>query len=199
VAPALAQRRREAGHSRLGSELPITRTATAREAAILSDHRQGTTQGWQLDEPTTVNRGQEVAGLIAEIVQRDSDGRSAKAIQKRNLHVPVMLVLFLILAGFGVWNFLRISAPPEIPVVQVEAAARARLYLTSSSLDAYRRERGTLPATLAEIGLDNDGMTYSLEAGRYTLVAQYGTVRVSYREGQDKAPFAGALRSGGFK
>ena len=165
----------------------------------MSDHRQGTTQGWQLDGSSTANRGQEVAGLIAEIVQRDVDTRRARAVQRRKLHVPVLLVLFLALAGFGAWNFVRITAPPEIPATQIEAAARARLYLISASLDAYRRERNTLPATLAEAGLDSGGIVYSLEAGRYMLVAQYGSVRVTYREGQDKKPFAASLRVGGVR
>jgi hypothetical protein len=165
----------------------------------LSDHRQGTTQGWQIDGSTSANRGQEVAGLIAEIVQRDVDARHARASQHRKLHVPVMVVLFVILAGFGTWNFLRISKLPEIPAAQIEAAARGRLYLIAASLDAYRREHNTLPATLAEAGLDSDGIVYSLEAGRYMLVARYGSVRVTYREGQDKAPFAAALRVGGMK
>jgi hypothetical protein len=164
----------------------------------VSEHRQGNTQGWQLDG-STVNRGQEVAGLIAEIVQRDVDARRERARQRRNLHIPVLLVLFLTLAGFGTWNFLRITTPPEIPAAQIEAAARARLYLIGASLDAYRRERNTLPSTLAEAGLDSDGITYSLESGRYMLVAQYGSVRVTYREGQDKKPFAASLRVGGVK
>jgi hypothetical protein len=159
--------------------------------------RDSTAGGYQIDGRGGANRGEEVAGLIAQIVRRDVETRRARANVRSRRHIPILVVIFIALTGFGAWNFLRITEPAAIPQDQSEAAARARLYLISSSLDAYRLERGRLPATLVEAGLDANGVSYNIESGRYTLVAQYGNVRVTYQEGQDKAPFAAAMRPGG--
>lgn len=144
-----------------------------------------------------MGRGEEVAGLIAEIVQRDVQARRERDRVVKRRRVPVLTFLLVLLVGFGTWNFLRITKPPVVPAAQVEQSARAQLYLIASSLDAYRTERGRLPSTLAEAGLDARGIEYTLEAGRYLLVARHGTSQVTFREGQDKTPFAAALGFGG--
>lgn len=140
-----------------------------------------------------LDRGGEVAGLIAEIVKRDVQARRERERVERRRRIPVLLLLLLLLSGFGTWNFLRITAPTPVPLIQTEQAARAQLYLISTSLDAWRAEQGRLPTTLSEAGLDMRGVSYSLEAGRYILVAEHGGVQVTFREGQDRSPFAAAL------
>lgn len=144
-----------------------------------------------------LERSGEVAGLIAEIVQRDAQARRERERQVKRRRIPVLMFMLVLLVGFGTWNFLRITKPPVVPPVQTERAARAQLYLIASSLDAYRDARGRLPSTLAEAGLDARGVQYTMEAGRYVLVAQHGVMQVTFREGQDKTPFAAALGPGG--
>lgn len=143
-------------------------------------------------------RGQEVAGLIAEIMQRDVDARRASAEQQqKKRRIPVMMVLLVALIGFGTWNFIRITEPPVIPQAESEDAARASLYLIASSLDAYRTRFGRLPTSLAEAGLEKAGVSYSLQGGRYILVARYGAISVTLQDGQDRTMFARSLRAGG--
>lgn len=143
-----------------------------------------------------LERGGEVAGLIAEIVKRDAHARRAREGEARRRRVPVLLFLFVLLAGFGTWNFLRITQPAELPVVQAERAARAQLFLIASSLDRYRQDQGRLPSSLEEAGLDATGVEYRLEGGRYLLIVRAPT-QVVLREGQDKTPFAAAFGIGG--
>lgn len=148
---------------------------------------------YDLDGADALERGGQVADLIAEIVRKDVPTKAEVA--RRRL--PFLLILLALFGGFGTWNFLRITAPPAIPTVQTERATRAQLYLVSSSLDSWKRDHGQLPATLAEAGLDMSGMSYERVDGRYVLIAENGPVRLTYREGQDKAPLAAALGVGG--
>lgn len=148
----------------------------------------------QADGP---ERGGEVAGLIAEIVQRDAQARRERERRDMRRRLPVLLCLLVLLTGFGTWNFLRITKRPTLPPVQVEQAARAQLFLIASSLDAYRAEHGELPGSLDDAALDAAGVEYRVEGGRYELVARLGAWQLTFREGQDRRPFAAALGVGG--
>jgi hypothetical protein len=150
--------------------------------------------GYRLDGAESMERGAQVAGLITDILNSDAAKRAAPP-QKRRF--PTMIVLLVLFTSFGVWNFIRITADPNVPVVQTERAARAQLFLVSSALDTWRNEQGRLPRSLEEAGLDMRGVSYVVTDGRYELNAVHGLVRLRYREGQDKAPLAAALGIGG--
>lgn len=138
------------------------------------------------------DRNTEVANLIAEIVEKDRV-REPRPRRRRAHLLPILLV---VLSALGLWNFMRITAVPQLPESEAEASARAALYLISASLDEYRRTHGALPSSLEAAGLDTEGVIYEIEASRYVLRTEYGRVRITYHEGQNKAPFAAALGAG---
>ena len=145
----------------------------------------------------TGNAGRTCLAVGATLHLIEPLGFSLREREVKRRRVPVLLCLLILLSGFGTWNFLRITRPPVLPAVQAEQAARAQLFLIASSLDRYREERGRLPVSLAQAGLDATGVEYRLEGGRYRLVARTGPMRITLREGDDKTPFAAALGIGG--
>ena len=113
-------------------------------------------------------------------------------IQKRRVH-PIFLVILLILLPVA----FIFGGPPneELPPVPVDTALREVIYITSLALDSEFEETGEYPADLEEVGMDEEGLTYSREGGGYTLVSELDGVRVQFRSGEDLGPFRKAFES----
>ncbi len=130
---------------------------------------------------------------VSETVVSD-DGAHRRFPRRRRYRIlPVLLVA---ISALGVWSFVRATALPVVPAAEAETSARAALYLIANSLDDHRRNHGVLPASLTELGVDIEGVSYRIEANRYVLKAAHDRLRITYREGQDKAPFAAGLGVG---
>ena len=112
--------------------------------------------------------------------------------QKRRVH-PILLVFLVILLPVA----LIFGRPPneELPPVPVDTALRETIYITSLALDSEFEETGEYPADLEEVGMDEEGLSYSREGDGYTLVAELDGVRVQYRSGEDLEPFRKAFEA----
>lgn len=88
-----------------------------------------------------------------------------------------------------------ITAKPARPFLEDEERAFARysIYLAAVSIEAYRDSTGRLPARLEDIVADAPGLLYERDGRTYTLRGVAGGDTVSYRKGEDLAPFEAAF------
>ncbi|MGH7547324.1 MAG: hypothetical protein ACREMM_04015 [Gemmatimonadales bacterium] len=132
--------------------------------------------------------------LVKQRVEETRDARAAALARPRRARQPLYLLglvgLFLGLTG---WNVVRATDPPAVYSPQEwEASLRFRIYLAAQAVEAYRESTGALPTTLAALGIDDEGFSLVPGDSTYTIVAQHAPQRLSYRRGDDLAPFASA-------
>ncbi|MBT8398577.1 MAG: hypothetical protein HKO65_18670 [Gemmatimonadetes bacterium] len=100
--------------------------------------------------------------------------------------VALVLVLALVIWS-GQGNFSEESSVP------LETVLQETIYVTALALEAEFQETGAYPTDLESLGLDDEGLTYTLGPNRYTLVASAEGASVEYRSGGDLAPFREAF------
>jgi hypothetical protein len=74
-----------------------------------------------------------------------------------------------------------------------EASRRFSIYLIAEGIQAFRDSTGTLPATLEDIGLDEEGIAYRTNGQTYRIISLEGTKSIIYVEGDDPNHFATAF------
>ncbi len=100
--------------------------------------------------------------------------------------------LFVTLAVLAWATF---SDPALRHQVSLENSLRGTIYTTALALDAERAATGSYPATLEEIGMDEEGVTYQPDANGYRLTASDEGLEVEYRSGEDLQPFRAAFNA----
>jgi hypothetical protein len=139
---------------------------------------------------------QRSAAEYVEAIMRNDRERAmatsaAPPAPRRRLSQGSMLSLLPILVGLSAWNLAAIARPRAVFTADEErSAARFYVYLTANAVDAHEARTGSLPASLAEIGLGDDGVDYSIAGRTYVLSASTRAGPVSYRAGDDLQPFA---------
>jgi hypothetical protein len=88
------------------------------------------------------------------------------------------------------WNVYRAAREPVVatPAEQL-TTARFTLYLVAQELEAYRREHGSLPASLEVINADEEVVRYTRRGTDYTLTAEVDGQTLTFRSGADPLPF----------
>jgi len=130
---------------------------------------------------------------IAEIVRRDTEqaARPPPEAQRRPRGKRMLLILGPLFVVLSAWNVVRaLDEPVVFTVQQEEADARFTIYLVAQELAAYRDTAGTLPANLEALGLEDDYLQYARADDGYRLTFELDEIYLTYRSGEDLAPFA---------
>jgi hypothetical protein len=148
-------------------------------------------------EPPRASRAL-AAGLVADIMKQRGD--AAKALKaeaakpKRKKSVVYVTALLPLVLGLTLWNIMRSGAVPEVFSPRERAASiRFQIYLVQQSIEKYRDSLRVLPRSLAEIGLDGEGVTYVLSDTSYDLIGRADSLTITYHHGDALAPYSGAV------
>jgi hypothetical protein len=136
------------------------------------------------------------AAEYVEAIMRSEHARktAAEPPGRRRANRGPLLSLLPVLIGLTAWNIATYAGDQTVFSAEEErASARFHVYLTAVAIDDHRAETGSLPASLNEIGLGDDGVRYSLAGQGYILTAATEAGPVSYRAGEDLQPFADEL------
>ncbi|MGD2120657.1 MAG: hypothetical protein PVJ76_02885 [Gemmatimonadota bacterium] len=121
---------------------------------------------------------------------RTEAGEAALTSTSGKIHPLLLVALVLVL---GLLIRLNRDDPLEAYRVPVETSLRETIYVTVLALEAEFEERGAYPSDLESIGMDEEGLRYSLGSRGYTLEASAEGVSVEYESGQDLEPLEDAF------
>lgn len=138
------------------------------------------------------------AGLVADIMKQkveEAKARKADAVTpKRRKGVVYVLALLPLALGLTMWNVMRAGTAPEVFSPRERAASiRFQIYLVQQAIEKYRDSLRVLPRSLAEIGLDGEGVTYVLSDTAYDLIGRADSLIITYHRGDALAPYSGAV------
>ena len=106
------------------------------------------------------------------------------------IHVFLLLALVLVL---GVVIFVTLFSSPRPTPVSMEVSLQEAIYVTALAINAEFMDTGRYPVDLETIGMDEEGLSYTLQAGEYTLTGEADGVSVTYHSGEDLEPFRSAF------
>ena len=143
--------------------------------------------------------------VLAEIVERqqekdlaqaeaDAKDEAARALAGRR---PLMLLAVAIpaLIVLTAWNAHYLTREPAPPFTRAEEAESAAfdVFVTASEIQAYQREHGSLPATLADVGEDAEDIRYRRSGNGFELTVIHGDAQLTYRSGDDLNQYGAAV------
>jgi hypothetical protein len=143
-----------------------------------------------------------VLELVKQKAEEIREARAEALKRPRRRRQPLYLLgLVGLFCGLTAWNVVRAGHVPTVfSPAEIEASVRYRIYLATRAVEAYRDSAGAFPAALAAAGIDDEGLLYLPARSTYSIVAENGAGRISYRRGDNLAPFVaayGALARGG--
>jgi hypothetical protein len=106
--------------------------------------------------------------------------------------LAILSIVFLCVAGWNVYYFVYSGSPS--PAFE-EAALQASIFLAQQSIEAELAETGDFPASLEEVGADEEGLSYVVTGEVYTLTAQGNHHAINFQRGDDLTPFEAAFRA----
>jgi len=135
------------------------------------------------------------AQYVTEIMERDAEEAARPAPRvKRRSWVPALAVLLPVFILLTAWNVFRMSRDPEVfPAGLEHDAARFVIYLVAQEIESYMDSATALPASLEEIGLEEDDVEYVRSGSTYTLATYVGSTQITYRSGEDLDPLWNAF------
>lgn len=138
-------------------------------------------------------RGDEsAADLIDQIERRSREIESTRFARAKTgrARIAILAVGIVASSAFLAWDLNgRTEPPPPFDAPAVRAGLEFTVFVTATGIEEHRTRTGTLPTTLAQVGLDHPSVTYTVESGAYRLVAETGIHRVTFDQGDDLEPF----------
>lgn len=127
---------------------------------------------------------------VEEIMAREAEEAARPPPARRRSRIPILVPLLVILAGLVSWNIHRAVREVEVfPPAEVRAADLFTIYLIQQAIQSYRDSTGQLPPDLAVLGVDDEGVNYTVRDRTYVLSIANDSLPISYRSGQDVSPF----------
>jgi hypothetical protein len=115
---------------------------------------------------------------------------------KRRLGRGLLLgFLTVVLLGVAAWDIYYLTFEPSPTPDYEELSLRASVYLAVRTVEGYQEETGALPRSLQEVGMDDEGLEYTLEGDGFSLVAPGEANTIRFRSEDDLAPYEAAFPS----
>lgn len=134
-------------------------------------------------------RGSDYADNIREIMDRAARTDAsvpapppASPVLTRGPVVAVVTAVFLLVVGYNLRTLQ--TPPPPLPVEEAEVSASLTVVVATQAVEAYRKEHGRLPASLAELGFPTEGLEYTVRGDAYEIRVVQGDAEVHTESGR---------------
>ncbi len=142
-------------------------------------------------EQTRLRASASATPYLKEILENEAAIATSRPGKRRKFQVVLLFALLTLALGLTAWNVQTMSSGPDPRAFPDEAlSAQYTVYLIATSLEAYVDSAGTLPLTLEELNVDEEGVEYFRQRGGYELVAETADRRIIYRSGDDLSALA---------
>lgn len=145
-------------------------------------------------------RGQEAADAVAAVLkhaaERDERARAKRPPKKQPrwmLPVGIQLAVLAVYLLISPPRLIAVNPIPGPDPATQEQGLRMAMYVQSQQIEAYRRQHGRLPNTLADLpGTPQPGVEYQLQGSdEYRLVGNNGPAALIYDSAESAADFLG--------
>ncbi len=106
----------------------------------------------------------------------------------------IIFVCVLALALAALYAFSEYRQTHAASPVMESASARFSIFLIAQELRVHFDSKGTFPATLEKLDLDEEGIAYLTNGSTFSLVAVEGSNSIVYVEGEDSEMFRSSFR-----
>lgn len=152
-------------------------------------------------DPHKLQRPDLAAQMVADILkQKIADVRETKAavraaLPRRRNWTRWLVGLIPAFCALSAWNVLTAGAEPQLFTPdELAASLRFKIYVAAQAIHAFRDSAGTLPQSLQQIRMADEGLAYVRSDTSYVIVGSAGPAHVTYRQGDDLKPYGGASR-----
>ncbi len=153
-------------------------------------------------DPHQLQRPDLAAQMVADILkQKIADATETKAAvqaarPRRRNWKRWLVVLIPAFAALSAWNVITAGAEPQVFTPdELAASLRFKIYIAAQGIRAFRDSAGTLPTSLQQIRMADDGLAYVRSDTTYVIVGSAGPVHLTYRSIDDLKPYGRAAHT----
>ena len=132
---------------------------------------------------------------VEEREREESEERERVLRKKTRSFAMVFLVLaplFLIVTAITLGS--RDAKPRVFTPSEEDAGVRLKIYLAAQAVRAYRDSARRLPASLADVGFDHEGLVYRRVDHTFEISDTNSVIPFTYRGGEDAEFFRSAAK-----
>jgi len=121
-----------------------------------------------------------------EAERRDVRKLKARDVSTRRLGLLLPVLLILVIANV----VLAKRGPGGFTTEDKMTAGRLMIYMAVTAIEAYQDTAGVPPASLRQLDVDSDDLSYELVGTSYKVTAYSGPHRIVYFQGDELASYA---------